>query len=379
MTFFKLFKRDGQTKARRGRLETQHGTIETPFFMPVGTNGTVKTLTHDDLHAVNAQILLSNTYHLYLRPGMDLIRSAGGLHEFIGWHKPMLTDSGGYQVFSLSKLRKIKPEGVEFRSHLDGSLHMFTPESVVDTEYDFGVDMMMPLDVCAPYPCDRQTALESVDMTLEWAKRSWDHFHKKPKRQERRQALFGIVQGATYEDLRIQHAMDMTQLDFDGFAIGGVSVGEPVDEMFKALRWVEPNLPADKPRYFMGIGLPDQIVKAVGEGVDMFDTVLPSRMGRHATALTSRGRKLVRNAEFKDDAGPLDEQCSCHVCRNYSLRYIRHLANQNEITALRLIVYHNIHFYITLMARIRDAIDQDVFPEFQENFFKSYGSDIGTI
>lgn len=374
-TMFKIVKTDNKTKARRGILTTAHGTIESPFFMPVGTTATVKSLTFEDLNEASAQIVLSNTYHLYLRPGMDVIEAAGGLHSFMGWNGPTLTDSGGYQVFSLTKLRKLTDEGVEFRSHLDGSPHFFTPEKVIDIERVLGADMIMPLDECAPYPCDRKQAEKSVERTTAWARRSKEHFLK-TQSDEKKQFLFGIVQGATYQDLRERSAKEILAVGFDGYAIGGVSVGEPVTEMFKALDWVMPLLPEDQPRYLMGIGLPDQIVKAVGEGIDMFDTCIPTRYGRHATAFTKKGRMILSNAAFIKDFGPIDEACSCIVCRKYTRSYIRHLANLNELTALRLISYHNIHFYVNLMRDIRQAIEEDHYGQFQKEFFETYGSQL---
>ncbi|MDP8213148.1 MAG: tRNA guanosine(34) transglycosylase Tgt [Candidatus Zapsychrus exili] len=380
---FQLLKTDKNTKARRGVVSTAHGEIQAPFFMPVGTSGTVKSLVFEDLHDIKAQILLSNTYHLFLRPGMDVLKSAGGLHKFTNWNKPILTDSGGYQVFSLTKFRKIKNDGVEFKSHLDGSTLFFTPESVVDTQRAFGVDMMMPLDVCAPYPCDRKQAEASVKSTTDWAVRSREHFLKMSKESgtkgsqaPSKQFQFGIIQGATYEDLRKQSAEEILGVDFDGYAIGGVSVGEPVPEMFKAIDYVMPFLPKDKPRYFMGIGLPDQIVKAVGEGIDMFDTCIPTRFGRHGAAFTNKGKVIIRNKEFSKDEGPIDENCDCRVCKNYSRGYIRHLVSAREISGLTLISYHNLYFYVNLMKKIRKAIEADNYAEFQKKFLKEYGSDL---
>lgn len=371
---FTLKKTDRQSKARRGVLQTAHGTIQTPFFMPVGTNGTVKSMTVEGLHEIGAQIMLANTYHLYLRPGMDVMAKAGGLHGFAGWNKPMLTDSGGYQVFSLTKLRKLKEDGVEFRSHLDGSKHFFTPEKVLDIEKTIGADMIMPLDVCAPYPCSYKEAEESVELTTQWAKRSRAYFLD--QKMDEQQKLFGIIQGAVYEDLRLRSAKEILDIGFDGYAIGGVSVGEPVEKMFETLDWVIPLLPENQPRYFMGIGLPDQIVKAVGEGIDMFDTVLPTRFGRHATAFTRKGRIILKNAEFISDFRPIDEQCPCKVCQQHTRSYIRHLASQGEITAFVLITYHNLFFYVTLMKEMRTAIEQDRFAEFEHNFLKEYKSEL---
>jgi queuine tRNA-ribosyltransferase len=375
---FTLLKNDTRSKARRGQLKTDHGTIETPFFMPVGTNGSVKCLTWEDLNEIGAQIELSNTYHLFLRPGTDLIEEQGNLHAFMGWNKPVLTDSGGYQVFSLAKLRKITDEGVSFRSHVDGSEKFFSPEKVIEVEKIFGSDIMMPLDECAPYPCDYEEAKRSVQRTAIWAQRSYEHFHK-IERKDYRQFIFGIIQGAVYQDLRERSARDILSIPFDGYAIGGVSVGEPVEEMFKTLDWVMPFMPKEKPRYFMGIGLPDQIVKAVGQGIDMFDTCLPTRFGRHGTAFTDAGRMIVLNAQYTDDFNPIGPDCECMVCKNYSRAYIRHLVKQREITGLRLITYHNVHYYINLMRRIRRAIEQDRFEEFEKDFLEKYNSPLATI
>lgn len=371
---FTLIKKDKNTKARLGIVKTAHGDIESPFFMPVGTNGTVKSLTCDNLRELGAQLMLSNTYHLNLRPGLEIIKNAGGLHQFIGWDRPILTDSGGYQVFSLSKLRKISNDGVEFRSHIDGDLHYFTPEKVMEIQQVFGSDIVMPLDECAPYPCDRKQAEGSVKRTTNWAKRSKEHFLKQG--MGKKQHLFGIIQGSTYQDLREQSAKEIMDVGFDGYAIGGVSVGEPVKDMFEALQWVEPLLPNDRLRYFMGIGYPDQIVKAVGEGIDMFDTVLPTRFGRHTTAFTRRGRMVMRNAVYADDFRPLDSDRDIPYCTKYSRSYIRHLANQNEITALHILSYCNVHFYVNLMKEIRQAIKEDRYAEFQAEFLKEYKSEL---
>jgi len=368
---FTLKKTDSRTQARRGTVETAHGPIETPFFMPVGTNATVKTLTSEDLAGMGAQIVLSNTYHLFLRPGMDVIKDAGGLHRFMNWNGPMLTDSGGYQVFSLSKFRKIKDGGVQFQSHVDGATHFFSPEDVLDIERVLGSDMIMPLDECAPYPCDRKQAEQSVERTTQWAKRSREHFLKNEFHQNG-QNLFGIIQGAVFQDLRERSAREILEVGFDGYAIGGVSVGEPVPVMFETLDWVMPLLPQTHPRYLMGIGMPDQIVRAVGMGVDMFDTCIPTRYGRNGTAFTYQGRITVRNAPYIKDKGPLDERCGCFVCKKYTRGYIRHLVNLNEISGLRLLSYHNVYFYVRLMRQIREAIEQDRFFEFQKDFLSSY-------
>ena len=372
---YTLLKKDNKTRARRGVIRTSNGEIQAPFFMPVGTNGSVKTLTAEDLNEVGAQIMLSNTYHLFLRPGMDIIKNAGGLHKFISWDKPMLTDSGGYQVFSLAKLRKMTDEGVKFQSHIDGSFQFFSPENVVEVEQILGSDMIMPLDVCAPYPCGRHEAEQSVERTTLWAKRSKEYFDAN-QADDKRQFLFGIIQGSIYKDLREQSAIEIMDIGFDGYAIGGVSVGEPVKDMFDTLDWVLPLLPEDKPRYFMGIGLPDQIVKAVGMGIDMFDTCIPTRFGRHASAFTRKGKVILKNKEYASDLGPIDEACECMVCKKYSKSYLRHLAVQKEISGLKLITYHNLYFYINMMKDIRNAIEDDRYEDFQNKFLEEYGSEL---
>ncbi len=369
---FTILNQDQNTKARRATLKTSHGEIQTPFFMPVGTSATVKSLSSEDLKEINSQIVLSNTYHLFLRPGMDIIKNAGGLHGFMNWNKPILTDSGGYQVFSLSQFRKITDDGVKFQSHLDGSTHFLRPEDIVSIQGILGSDIMMPLDECAPYPCGERQAKEALDRTTLWARRSREFFLSSPLKEKH--FLFGIVQGSNYKDLREQSAKEIVDIGFDGYAIGGVSVGEPIEFMFHAISQVEPFLPEDKPRYVMGIGTPDQIVKAVGKGIDMFDTCIPTRYGRNGSAFTSRGRLVVRNAEFASDLRPLDDQCDCFVCRNHSRSYIRHLYNANEITGLHLISYHNVYFYIKLMERIRKAIEQNIYDQFQKEFLACYGS-----
>jgi len=373
MNFFKLIKKDTQTDARRGLLTTAHGAVQSPFFMPVATTGTVKTMSGVDLRAMQSQIVLSNAYHLYLRPGLDIMEHAGGLHQFMNWDLPILTDSGGYQAFSLPKFRKITDEGVKFRSHIDGSMHFFTPEKVMDIQNVLGSDLVMPLDECSAYPCDHKKAIRGLKRTTQWAKRSKEHFHQTGM-HSKGQRLFGIVQGATFEDLRRRSAEELLQIDFDGYAIGGVSVGETVQEMFEALNWVIPYLPVDKPRYFMGIGLPDQMVRAVGLGIDMFDCSVPTRYGRHGSAFTNRGKLNIRNSEFTKDLRPLDENCGCEVCKNYTRCYIRHLLNMNEITGVRLMSYHNLHFYIKLMERIRTAIEEDNYAQFQKEFLTNYAS-----
>ncbi|HRZ40066.1 MAG TPA: tRNA guanosine(34) transglycosylase Tgt [Candidatus Omnitrophota bacterium] len=366
---FKIQKKCSTTKARLGSLKTAHGEIATPFFMPVGTHATVKGMCSDDLEQIGSQIVLSNTYHLYLRPGLDVIQASGGLHGFMNWKRPILTDSGGYQVFSLAKLRKITDEGVRFRSHLDGSAHLFTPEKVMDIQKVLGSDLMMPLDVCAPYPCSRKEAERSVEKTTSWARRTLEYYRKN---QQEHQILFGIVQGSVYDDLRKRSAEEITGVGFDAYAIGGVSVGEPVEEMFKAIECVEPFLPDKKPRYVMGIGMPDQIVKAVSCGIDMFDTCIPTRYGRHGSAFSRKGRFIITNMKYSADQKPVDEGCGCFVCKRYSRAYIRHLLRSSEILGLRLLSYHNVYFYIKLMQDIRHALAEDCFKDFMTNFLNEY-------
>ncbi|MBF0331426.1 MAG: tRNA guanosine(34) transglycosylase Tgt [Candidatus Omnitrophica bacterium] len=375
MPFYTLLKKDPLTKARRGIVHTAHGDIQAPFFMPVGTRATVKTLSQEDLHAIGAEIELSNTYHLFLRPGTEIIGAAGGLHNFMSWQKPILTDSGGYQVFSLTDWRKLSDKGVEFRSHIDGLKHFLDPERVMDIQSILGSDMVMPLDECSPYPCSKEDAAGAVRRTTAWMQRTKDHFHKTGM-DARGQRLFCIVQGSSYRDLREQSARELTAVDTDGCAIGGVSVGEPVKEMFEVLGWTIEMLPEHKPRYFMGIGMPDQIVKAVSMGIDMFDTVVPTRYGRYGSCFTDRGLVVIRNGMFKADFGPLDPECDCHACKNYSRAYIRHLFNTGEVLGLRLAAYHNVHYYINLMRRIREAIDADRYDQFCADFLTKYKSEL---
>jgi queuine tRNA-ribosyltransferase len=372
--FYSLIKKSSRTSARRGVVHTAHGDIQAPFFMPVGTKATVKTLSQEDLRLIGSEVELSNTYHLYLRPGLEIMEKAGGLHKFMSWERPILTDSGGYQVFSLTDWRKLSDNGVEFKSHLDGSKHVLTPESVMDIQRVLGSDMVMPLDECSPYPCDRENAEAAVRRTSAWARRTVEHFEKTGMRA-RGQRLFSIVQGSSYRDLRERSAAELIALNTDGYAIGGVSVGEPVKEMFEVLSWVVDLLPKDKPRYFMGIGMPDQIVRAVGMGIDMFDTVIPTRYGRYGTCFTDRGTVVIRNGQYKDDFGPLDAECDCPTCRNYSRAYIRHLFNTGEVLGLRLAAYHNVYYFVKLLRRIREAIELDRYDEFQQEFFLKYNSE----
>lgn len=365
---FELIKESSECNARLGKLYTPHGVIETPIFMPVGTKATVKTMTPEEVENLGAQIILGNTYHLYLKPGHKLIEEAGGLHKFMNWNKPILTDSGGFQVFSLGKLRKITEEGVEFRSHIDGSKHMLTPEKSIEIQNSLGSDIMMAFDECAPYPSTWEYIKQSMERTSRWAKRCKE-YHKDWDRQ----GIFGIVQGGMYKDLREESVKAITNLDFPGYAIGGLSVGEPLDLMCEILDFTTPMLPKDKPRYLMGVGTPDYLFESVIRGVDMADCVLPTRIARNGTTLTSHGKLVIRNAKYAKDFGPLDPECDCYTCRNYSRAYIRHLFNVNEILGSRLATIHNLYFLIKLMENIRKAIKEDRILEYREEFYKKFG------
>ncbi len=359
---FTLKKTDALSHARLGEIETWHGTFPTPMFMPVGTQATVKSLTPEDLVEAGAGIILANTYHLYLRPGADLIEKAGGVHRFMNWKQGMLTDSGGFQVFSLSGLRKMTDEGVLFSSHIDGSRHFFTPEKVMEIEQKLGADIAMCLDVCAPVPCTYEEAKLAVERTTAWARRC------KAAHTREDQALFGIVQGNIFEDLRTRSAEEIVEMDFPGYAIGGLSVGETKDEMYRILEHMHPLLPREKARYLMGVGSPEDLVEGVYHGIDMFDCVLPTRIARHGTAFTHTGKLVVRNASCSEDFRPIDEECHCYVCRNYSRAYLRHLVKAGEILAHRLISYHNVYFLLNLMKEIREAIAGDRFLAYRAEF-----------
>ncbi|RNA68742.1 tRNA guanosine(34) transglycosylase Tgt [Alteribacter keqinensis] len=357
-----------QSGARLGIVHTPHGSFETPVFMPVGTLATVKTMSPDELKELGAEIILSNTYHLWLRPGHEIVKEAGGLHKFMNWDKPILTDSGGFQVFSLSDMRKITEEGVEFRNHLSGEKMFLSPEGAMEIQNALGPDIMMAFDECPPYPAEHDYMKASVERTTRWAERCLKA-HKRPGEQ----GLFGIVQGGEYEDLRRQSAEDLVSLDFPGYAIGGLSVGEPKDVMNRALEFTTPLLPENKPRYLMGVGSPDSLIDGAVRGVDMFDCVLPTRIARNGTLMTSEGRLVVRNAKYARDFRPLDERCECHVCKNYSRAYIRHLIKANETFGFRLTSYHNLFFLVNLMERVREAIREDRLLDFREEFFEAYG------
>lgn len=364
---YELIKTCKQTGARLGRLHTPHGVIETPIFMPVGTQATVKAMTPGELKEIGSQIILSNTYHLYMRPGHDLIERAGGLHKFMNWDKPILTDSGGFQVFSLGPLRKIKEEGVEFRSHLDGSKHFLSPEKATEIQNVLGSDIIMAFDECAPYPADRQYVKNSLERTTRWLERC-KAAHKYPEKQ----ALFGIVQGGMYKDLREQSAKEITAIDLPGYAIGGLSVGEPKDMMYEVLDYTVPLLPEDKPRYLMGVGSPDDLLEGVLRGIDMFDCVLPTRIARNGTAMTSQGKVVVRNASYAEDFTSLDPECDCYTCKNYTKAYLRHLIKCNEILGARLLTIHNLRFLLKMMENVREAIKEDRLLDYKKDFFEKY-------
>jgi queuine tRNA-ribosyltransferase len=361
---FTLLGTDPLSKARRGRLVTRHGTIETPIFMPVGTQGTVKSVSPAELTELGAQVILGNTYHLFVRPGMDVMRHFGGLHAFMQWHGPILTDSGGFQVFSLARLRKITEEGVHFQNHIDGAPMFLGPREAMETQATLGSDICMLFDECPPYPCEHGYAAESLARTLRWAAIC---------REVPTPGLkFGIVQGATFPDLRRESAEALVAMGFDGYAVGGVSVGEPEAEMMNAVESSEPWLPADRPRYAMGLGTPPQMVEMVARGIDMFDCVLPTRIARNGTAFTETGTINLKNAPFTYDRGPIEEGCTCPACRTFSRGYLRHLVKAEEILGLRLISLHNLHFYLGLMARVRAAIEGGTFDAFRRQFVANY-------
>jgi len=387
---FELVSQDRESKARRGRLITTHGIIETPAFMPIGTQGSVKAVSPRELRELNAQIVLGNAYHLFVRPGLDVIEHFGGLHNFMSWDGPILTDSGGFQIFSLAKLRKITEEGVEFQNHIDGTRAFISPEIAMEIQAKLGSDIVMMLDECIPYPCEYEYAAQSAELTTRWAERCnrWRKENAQPStltaqyRTEEAtvsqlstinsQLLFGIVQGGTFENLRRTSAQAIVQLDFDGYAIGGVSVGEPEEEMMRAVGSAEPFLPPDKPRYAMGLGTPPQMLEMIARGMDMFDCVLPTRLARNGTAFTAAGTLNLKNAGFALDKRPIDEACACPACREFTRGYIRHLIKAEEILGLRLITLHNLHFYLNLMSRARSEIESGAFNQFRKTFVAGY-------
>ncbi len=374
---YTLIHKDRSSKARVGKLKTAHGQINTPVFMPVGTQGSVKTISNNELDDCNVEIILGNAYHLYLRPGLGIIKKAGGLHKFMGWGKPILTDSGGYQVFSLAKLRKLSDEGAEFSSHIDGAKHFITPEKVIEIQQVLGSDIMMTFDECVHYPAARDYVEQSLELTTKWAKRSKEYFEKSivhgPQSTDKgRQLLFGIVQGGTYLDLRKKAVEQLLKIGFDGYAIGGVSVGEPNDLIHEVSAYTVLLLPDDKARYLMGLGTPPDMLEAISEGIDMFDCVVPTRNGRNGQAFTWNGELQLRNAEYKEDFTPIDKECSCFTCKNHSRSYVRHLFNTEELLGLRLVSLHNIHFYVKLIEQSRRAIAEDRFDAFKKEFIKNY-------
>lgn len=360
-----------ENRARRGRFETVHGTIETPVFMNVGTAAAIKgALDAFDLKEIGCQVELSNTYHLHLRPGDTVIRDMGGIHKFMNWDRPILTDSGGFQVFSLAKLRNIKEEGVYFSSHIDGRKIFMGPEESMQIQSNLGSTIAMAFDECVENPCEKRYAKESADMTARWLKRCKDEMNRLNSLEDtinKKQLLFGINQGSTFEDLRTEHMKQIRELDLDGYAIGGLAVGEPTEVMYSIIEAVEPFMPKDKPRYLMGVGTPVNILEAVARGVDFFDCVMPSRNARHGTIFTSQGIINIRNAKYERDESPLDPECSCHTCRNFSKAYLRHLFKANEMLAMRLAVIHNLYFYNNMMSEIREALDEGRFEEYKKS------------
>ena len=370
MNPFTLLKTDPSSKARAGVLHTRRGDVETPVFMPVGTQATVKSVSPDELRSLGAKIILGNTYHLHVRPGEGVISDLGGLHPFMGWDRSILTDSGGFQVFSLSKLRRITREGVHFQNHLDGTPTFIGPETSMQIQRDLGSDVVMAFDECPPFPCSHEDAAKSLELTTHWEQRSREWWRTQP--EEGRPLLFGIVQGSSFADLREQSARSLVEIGFDGYAVGGVSVGEPEPEMMKAVEWSVPFLPESAPRYAMGLGTPPQLVEMVARGIDMFDCVLPTRIARNGTAFTASGTINLKNAPFIRDPGPIEEGCTCHACATFSRAYLRHLVKAEEILGLRLITLHNLHFYLNLMRRIREAILNGSFAEFRKEFVSGY-------
>ena len=365
---YELLHQDKKTGARRGVIHTPHGDIQTPVFMPVGTQAAVKAMRPEQVKEMGAEIILSNTYHLYLRPGHELVREAGGLHKFMNWDRAILTDSGGFQVFSLGQLRKITEEGVRFQSHIDGSRHILTPEKAMEIQNALGSDIIMAFDECAPYPADRSYIIDSMNRTTRWLARC-----KEAHKNVENQSLFGIMQGGMYKDLRRESAMAMVDMDLPGYAIGGLSVGEPKEVMIDIMDDCVELLPKEKPRYLMGVGTPDYLFEAVEHGIDMCDCVEPTRIARHGLATTSEGRLNIKNARFEHDFGPLDPECDCYTCRNYSRAYLRHVFKAGELMSAMLLSNHNLHFLVKTMTNIRKAIDEDRFPEYKKEFFDAYG------
>jgi queuine tRNA-ribosyltransferase len=362
---FELISEDKETCARLGKIKTLHGDIITPQFIPVGTYACVKSLSFQDLEDIGAEVILANAYHLILRPGIENIKEAGGLHNFMGWKKPILTDSGGYQIFSLATFRKVTEESVIFKSHLDGTKYTLTPEDIIRIQKDLDSDIILPLDVCTGFPCDKEEAEESVKITLNWARRSKEEFQKNFGDYK---LIFGIIQGATYVDLREECAEKLKEIGFSGYAVGGLSVGEPEDLRYNILDYLCRILPKENPRYFLGYGTPSQILECIAKGIDLFDCVIPTRYGRNGTAFTHQGKIIIRDSIFAKDLSPLDEECNCFTCRNFSRAYLRHLFNVKEILGYRLVTLHNIYFYIQFMKDIQKAIRENRFLEFKKEY-----------
>ncbi len=371
---------DKSSKARVGEFITDHGVVQTPIFMPVGTQGTVKAITQRVLeNDINAEIVLSNTYHLYLRPGTTILEKAGGLHQFMNWNKPILTDSGGFQVYSLSDLRKLRKDGVEFRSHLDGSTHFFSPQKVIEIQRSIGSDIMMVLDECTPFPCEYEYAKKSKELTSDWAVLNKKTFDETKSLYGHEQFLFGIIQGSVYKDLREASAEDLVNLDLDGYAIGGLAVGEQTETMYELVDFTTDFMPVDKPRYLMGVGRPENILEAIALGIDMFDCVMPTRNARNAYLFTSKGIVSMRNAAYKDDMDPLDKECDCYTCKNFSKAYLRHLFNSKEVLALELATIHNLTFYLNLVREARKRIADGSFIEWKNYFSKIISINVQSI
>ncbi|MEO8512876.1 MAG: tRNA guanosine(34) transglycosylase Tgt [Ignavibacteria bacterium] len=372
--FFKVLSQDKSCKARVSEITTSHGTFQTPIFMPVGTQATVKAIEQRELVEIGTQIILGNTYHLYLRPGIEVLNKAGGLHKFMNWNKPILTDSGGFQVFSLSGLRKISDEGAEFKSHLDGSMHMFTPEKVVNIQRMIGSDIMMVLDECLENPAEYSKVENSIKLTCDWAKRSRIEFKNTAPLYGAEQFQFGIIQGSTYKDLRKRSALELTDLEFDGYAIGGLAVGEENEVMYDIVEHTTEFMPQDKPRYLMGVGTPEDLLNAIERGVDMFDCVMPTRNARNATVFTSTGKLRLRNLENKFNFGSIDDEVESYTSKNFTPAYLRHLFMADEMLAAQLATIHNLRFYLNLVEKSREAILENKFTEFKKDFLLKYNS-----
>ena len=363
---FTLIHQDTSTKARWGKISTSHNVFQTPVFIPVGTQGSVKAVSSEELEEIGIKIILSNAYHLYLRPGYQTIQKLGGLHKFINWKGSILTDSGGYQIFSISPLQKVSAEGVKFKSHIDGSEHFLTPEEVLEVQLVLGSDIIMVLDECSPYPVDYHQAKASLERTLKWAKRTKSVWSEKEK------GLFGIVQGSTFKDLRKRGAEQLVEMGFDGYALGGLSVGEPLSLRGEIIEWTNAYLPSSQPRYLMGVGTPMELLENISLGIDIFDCALPTHIARNGTVFTWEGKINLRNAGYKEDSSPLDSKCECYTCKNYSRAYIRHLLRAGEILGMRLATYHNLYFLNQLMEKARGAIKENKFKDFKREFIKKY-------